>query len=64
MIDTQQHRCCLAAARAAGHAVTPRPADDPTLPRGFWAAVTTDAATGQPTGARTPYGQGPVRATP
>ncbi|MDT8913148.1 gamma-glutamyltransferase [Amycolatopsis sp. PS_44_ISF1] len=51
----------VAAARAAGHAVTTRSAADPVLPRGFWAAVTIDPETGARTGARTPYGQGPVR---
>lgn len=55
---------CVAAARAAGHAVTPRTADDPNLPRGFWGAIGTDPTTGRFTGARTPYGQGPVRSTP
>jgi gamma-glutamyltranspeptidase/glutathione hydrolase len=53
----------IAAARDAGYAVTTRSADDPRMPRGFWAAITTDPDTGTHSGARTPYGQGPVRTT-
>ncbi|MET9535873.1 gamma-glutamyltransferase [Streptomyces sp. NPDC006649] len=61
VIDDCFPDACLEAARDAGHAVTPRSADDPTLPRGFWAAITTDPDTGVHTAARTPYGQGPAR---
>lgn len=63
VLDDRFSPACVAAARDAGHAVSPRPADDPMLPRGFWAAITTDSHTGDHTGARSPYGQGPVRAT-
>lgn len=62
-LDEDFPSACVAAARDAGHTVTPRPADDPGLPRGFWAAVTTDPD-GQPLAARTPRGQGPVRTIP
>jgi gamma-glutamyltranspeptidase / glutathione hydrolase len=47
--------------RRRGQPVTPRTVTDPTLPRGFWGAVTR-SPTGELFGARTPYGQGPVRA--
>lgn len=61
VLDDRFPPAYVAAARSAGHAVSPRPAEDPLLPRGFWAAITTDPHTGRHTGARTPYGQGPVR---
>ena len=63
VLDDRFPLACVAAARDAGHTVTRRPADDPMLPRGFWAAVTTDPPHGRHIGARTPYGQGPVRTT-
>ena len=62
-VDDRFPSVCVAAAEDAGHAVTPRPVDDPTLPRGFWAGLATDTPNGGYTGARTPYGQGPVRTT-
>ena len=49
------------AARDAGFAVRPRPADDRTLPRGFWAAIGIDPTTGERFSGRTPFGEGPVR---
>ncbi len=63
ILDDRFPPACLDAARDAGHAVSPRPANDPMLPRGFWAAITTDPHTGKHTAARTPYGQGPARTT-
>ncbi|SEP52581.1 gamma-glutamyltransferase [Amycolatopsis saalfeldensis] len=63
VVDERFSPECVTAARDAGYAVTTRSADDPVLPRGFWAAITTDPDTGAHTGARTPYGQGPVRTT-
>jgi gamma-glutamyltranspeptidase / glutathione hydrolase len=62
VLDDRFPEACVAAARAAGHRVVTRSADDPTLPRGFWAAVTADPTTGRWAGARTSHGQGPVRA--
>ncbi|MCD2194888.1 hypothetical protein LQ327_16065 [Actinomycetospora endophytica] len=62
VVDDRFSPACLAAARDAGHAVMPRSAGDPTLPRGFWGAVSTDPDDGGHIGARTPFGQGPVRA--
>lgn len=64
VIDERFPDDVLAAARRAGYAVRRRSADDDddrTLPRGFWAAIGTDPSTGQRSGGRTPYGQGPVR---
>jgi gamma-glutamyltranspeptidase / glutathione hydrolase len=61
-LDDRFDPTILDATRARGHALTPRPVDDPTLPRGFWAAITRTPHSGQLHGARTPYGQGPVRA--
>ncbi|WP_286159453.1 gamma-glutamyltransferase [Mycobacterium sp. 852013-50091_SCH5140682] len=61
VLDNRFPTAHLNAARTAGHALSVRPASDPTLPRGFWAAITTDPHTGVHTAARTPYGQGPIR---
>jgi gamma-glutamyltranspeptidase / glutathione hydrolase len=61
VLDDRFPDACLEAARDAGHVVSTRSADDPMLPRGFWAAITSQPDTGVHTAARTPYGQGPVR---
>lgn len=61
VVDERFSDDIVAAARDAGFLVRPRSADDKTLPRGFWAAIGTDPLTGQHSGGRTPYGQGPVR---
>jgi gamma-glutamyltranspeptidase/glutathione hydrolase len=61
VLDERFPQACLDAVRSAGHCVSARSADDPMLPRGFWAAITTDPDARVLTAARTPYGQSPVR---
>lgn len=61
VIDERFPDDVIAEARRAGFAIRPRSADDPTLPRGFWAAIGIDPSTGERSVGRTPYGQGPVR---
>jgi gamma-glutamyltranspeptidase/glutathione hydrolase len=61
-VDDRFDPALLDAVRALGQKVSPHPVDDRTLPRGFWAGIvaSTDQAR-RYRGARTPFGQGPVR---
>lgn len=61
-VDHRFDPAILDAVREHGQPVSPHRIDDRTLPRGFWAAITRDPG-GAPGyhGARTPFGQGPVR---
>lgn len=62
-VDDRFDPALLDAVRALGQPVSPHPVDDRTLPRGYWAGIVTSAdRTPRCRGARTPFGQGPVRA--
>ena len=62
-VDDRFDPALLNAARERGQLISARAKSDPTLPRGYWGAITTGKKPPRYRGART-YGWGPIRGVP